>query len=185
MTVSDLFSRVRAALESAQVPYMLTGSFASSAHGAVRATQDIDIVIAPNRQQLLTLLGRFPEDAYYVSQEAALDALSRQGQFNVIDFASGWKIDLIIRKARAFSLEEFERRVSLDVSGISLDVATAEDTVISKLEWAKLGGSSRQIDDVAGVLRMQRGLLDLGYVERWVRALGIEEQWREAQARAA
>lgn len=39
--------RVLKALESAGVPYMLTGSFASSFHGAPRTTQDVDIVIAP------------------------------------------------------------------------------------------------------------------------------------------
>lgn len=39
--------RVLDALGNAGVPYMLTGSFASSFHGAPRTTQDVDIVIAP------------------------------------------------------------------------------------------------------------------------------------------
>ena len=39
--------------------------------------------------------------------DAALEAHKRQSLFNVIDLASGWKIDLIIRKSRAFSQGSF------------------------------------------------------------------------------
>ena len=89
--------RIVHALAHAGIPYMLTGSFASSFHGSPRASQDIDIVIAPNSEALAQLLTAFPENQYYVSREAAFDALERRTQFNVIDFATGWKIDFIIR----------------------------------------------------------------------------------------
>jgi len=46
--VESVIHRVINALRVADVPYMLTGSFASAYHGAPRTTQDIDIVIAPN-----------------------------------------------------------------------------------------------------------------------------------------
>jgi hypothetical protein len=104
--------RFAALLEAAGVPYMLTGSFASGYHGAPRASQDIDIVIAPSRASLDAFLSLLPEDRYYVSREAALDAFRRQSLFNVVDFASGWKVDLILRKGRPFSLTEFDRRAS-------------------------------------------------------------------------
>ena len=51
-------------LDSAGIPYMLTGSYASSVHGAPRATQDLDIVIAPTRGQLLELLTLFLDTEY-------------------------------------------------------------------------------------------------------------------------
>lgn len=69
--------------------------------------------------------------------------------------------------------------------GVTLDTASPEDTILSKLEWAKLGGSDRQIDDAAGVIRVQGESLDLAYIERWVRVLGIDEVWRETIMRAA
>jgi hypothetical protein len=79
-------------------------------HGTPRATQDLDIVIAPTRTQLSELLKLFPDTEYYVSFDAALDALARRSQFNVIDFETGWKVDLIVIKDRDFSRTEFERR---------------------------------------------------------------------------
>lgn len=185
MSVEDVFARVRAAMAVAGVPHMLTGSFASSFHGVPRATQDIDIVIAPDREQLLALLAQFPASMYYVSRDAALDALTRHDQFNVIDLATGWKIDFIIRKPRAFNREEFERRRSADVSGVEMDVASAEDVLLAKLEWAKRGGSARQIEDAAGIIRMQGERLDTAYIQRWVAALGLGEQWHAAREQTA
>ena len=184
VSVEDVFARIRAALVAAGVPYMLTGSFASSLHGVPRATQDIDIVIAPTRTQLLALIAQFPEDDYYVSRDAALDALARHEQFNVIDLATGWKIDFIIRRPRAFSREEFQRRRTVDLAGVEMDVASAEDILIAKLEWAKLGASARQIEDAAGIVRLQGERLDTAYVRRWVEVLGLQEQWQAAQERS-
>ena len=163
---------------------MLTGSYASSVHGAPRASQDVDIVIAANRPQLLALVKLLPDTEYYVSEEAALDALARRSQFNVIDFSTGWKVDFIIAKDREFSRTEFERRRLLELDGLALYFASPEDVLIAKLEWAKLGASSRQIEDAAGIIAVQGEQLDKAYVTHWVAALGLQEQWTAALERA-
>jgi hypothetical protein len=180
----QLLLRLSKILDTAQVAYMLTGSYASSVHGAPRASQDIDIVIAPNRPQLLALLKLLPDTEYYVSEEAALDALARRSQFNVIDFETGWKVDFIIAKNREFSRTEFDRRRLLELEGLQLYFASPEDVLIAKLEWAKLGASSRQIEDAAGIIALQAELLDTNYVIHWINILGLQEQWTAAQQRA-
>ena len=83
---------------------MLSGSFASSLFGSPRATQDIDIVIHPTLGSLERLLVHFPSDSYYVNRDAAREAYGLEGMFNLIDLATGWKIDFILRKSRSFSL---------------------------------------------------------------------------------
>ncbi len=72
---------------------------------------------------------------------------------NVIDFESGWKVDFIIRKDREFSVTEFGRRRMGELLGFQLFVASAEDVILAKLEWARMSDSERQIRDVAGILR--------------------------------
>ncbi|HEX3583673.1 MAG TPA: hypothetical protein VH087_18035, partial [Thermoanaerobaculia bacterium] len=62
--------------------------------------------------------------------------------------------------------------------------ATPEDVVIAKLLWSKLGESERQINDAAGVVRMQSEKLDIPYIETWVDALELGEQWGKARERA-
>jgi hypothetical protein len=177
--------RVLKALETAGVPYMLTGSFASSFHGAPRTTQDVDIVIAPTLGSLQRLISEFPDDRYYVSREAALQAYGAESLFNVIDMESGWKIDFIVRKSRPFSVEEFERRREAELLGTTVCIASAEDVILSKLEWAKMAGSERQIADVVGILRTQGRDVDVEYVKRWVAVLGLQSEWERASAQGS
>lgn len=183
-SVEATIQRVLHALESAGVPYMLTGSFASAFHGSPRTTQDVDVVIAPNLGSLNALLRQFPHEKYYVSRDAALQAYGSESLFNVIDMDSGWKIDFIIRKSRPFSTEEFSRRKQADLLGTTLFVASAEDVILSKLEWAKLSESERQLNDVAGIVRTQGDALDFNYINRWVAALSLQSQWQSAQTKA-
>jgi hypothetical protein len=86
-----------------------------------------------------------------------------------------------IRKSRAFSEEEFRRRTRFNLQAVPLFVASAEDVVISKLEWAKLAQSVRQIEDVAAILRMRWDLLDHIYLEKWIRGLGLATEWNDAR----
>ena len=102
--------------------------------------------------------------------------------FNIIEIATGWKLDLVIRKARPFSIEEMRRRTITRILGMDVPTATAEDTIIAKLEWAKLGASDRQLEDVAGILRVRGVDLDFDYIERWVTELGLAEPWQRARA---
>ena len=184
MTAGDVFGRLVEALDRAQIPYMLTGSFASSLHGTPRATQDIDLVIATSLDRLLGFVRSLPADRYYVSEAAAVEAHRNESMFNVVDVMTGWKVDLILRKSRPFSLREFERRSAEDVGGVRLYVASPEDVIIAKMEWAKRGGSARQIEDAAGILRVRAGDLDRDYIERWTRDLGLEHEWDEVRRSA-
>nr|HEX4313968.1 hypothetical protein [Kofleriaceae bacterium] len=89
---------------------------------------------------------------------------------------------IVVRKDRPFSVEELARRVSATLDGVAVRVATAEDTVIAKLEWGKLGASARQLDDVRRLVAIRAASLDRGYIERWVRELGLHDEWERAQA---
>ena len=162
---------------------MLTGSFASVFYGSPRSTQDIDIVIAVTPSQLRAFVEGLPEKEYYVEADAALGALKRESLFNIVDLKTSWKIDMIIRKSRAFSQEEFGRRRLSDIEGVPLHVASAEDIILAKLEWAKLGQSQRQIDDAAGILKLVGDSLDRSYL-KWVRELDLAQQWSAAKRAA-
>jgi hypothetical protein len=172
------------ALERAAVPYMLTGSYASSFHSTPRATQDLDFVVAPTREQVRALVNSLPLDQFYVDAQAAMEALDTRGQFNAIHLDSGWKADFIIQKPDPFNQSEFGRRYRANVDGVELTIATAEDVILAKLEWAKLSGSARQIEDAATVLRTRAQKLDWDYLEGWVRRIEVEAQW-SAATRAA
>lgn len=176
----DAIGRLVRRLEALGIPYMLAGSVASSHHGRPRATNDADVVIDPTPEALDELVAALLADGYYVDLRLAREALRARRLFNAIDPETAFKIDLIIRKDRPYSREEFSRRERRDLDGLSISIATAEDTLVSKLEWAqKAGGSERQLDDASGILAVCGGRLDREYVAKWASALGVADLWQE------
>jgi hypothetical protein len=181
----EIFLRdVSSALDRAGISYMLTGSLASSMWGIPRATNDIDFVINPIREELFILARLFREANLYFPRERIDPAFDNRTELNVIDFSNGWKADLILRKDREFSITEFGRREEADIEGIHLYIATPEDVIIAKLEWWAISPSEQQMEDVVGIVRVQGENLDIGYISRWVDLLGLAPQWAEAKQRA-
>ena len=176
MTFGELLATVIGILDRSDIPYMITGSLASSYHGEPRATRDADIVIAPEVAAIEPLVGGLLAAGFYVDRDVALAAMTAQTQFNAIG-PDAMKVDFMMRRDRPFSMEEFSRRQPADLLGTPGFVATAEDIILAKLEWAKATGSDRQLDDVAGILAIASEL-DLEYVERWARVLGVDHAWQ-------
>jgi hypothetical protein len=179
---AGLLADVIGRLDGAGIPHMITGSLASSYHGEPRSTQDLDIVIDPSPTALTQLVDDLVDAGFYVDAGTAEAALLDRSQFNAIG-PDVTKVDFIIRKDRPFSIEEFARRERADLLGTIGFVATAEDLVVAKLEWAAASGSDRQRRDVLGMLRVAVDL-DEAYIERWATALGLDQAWRAVRDEA-
>ena len=173
---------ITGALERLQVPYFVGGSIASSIHGIPRSTQDGDLVAdlrAEHVQPLVEALsGRF-----YIDSERMADAIRRRASFNVIHLGTMTKVDLFILGNTPPSRLEMDRRHRFPVSADTvLYISSPEDIILEKLRWFRKGGgvSDRQWDDVLGVLKVQRGLLDLEYLETWASELELEDLLKRA-----
>jgi len=103
----ELLAKVVGALDAAGIKHMVTGSFASTFHGEPCMTQDIEVVIDPDNSTIALFVQQFDPETFDVGN--AVSATERRDMFNIIDVTTGWKVDLIIRKDRAF------QRATLDV----------------------------------------------------------------------
>lgn len=175
----DMLESIIGSLDAAGIPHMVTGSAASTFHGEPRSTQDIDIVIDPTGSRLSAFTASLDHKRFYVGD--AHTALTHRDMFNVVEIGTGWKVDLIIIKDRPFSRAEFDRRISVEVLGVRVHLATAEDIVLAKLEWARMGGSERQLRDVAGVLAVSGAILDRSYLDAWAEELGLSAELAQAE----
>ncbi len=174
MNQKEFLANVVNILEELEIPYMFTGSIGSSFHGEPRATNDVDVVISLDEKQLKSLIHSFKGD-YYISESAAFDGFNSKTMFNVIDSKSGWKADFIILKSRPFSIQEFKRRQLCNFSDINVFIVSTEDTILSKLEWAKETQSEKQFLDALGVAVVQWKELDREYLNKWAVELDIQE----------
>jgi hypothetical protein len=119
LTPEEVLLGVLSLLEGLGCSYMITGSFAGNVHGMPRATQAADVVVEADRTRLDALLKKL-KNTFYASPAAARDALARESMFNIIHLDTGFKIDIIFRKSRPFSREEFRRRRQISFHGRSL-----------------------------------------------------------------
>ncbi|MEZ4469342.1 MAG: hypothetical protein R3F60_00790 [bacterium] len=180
MSFDDFFGHLIAAIEQARVDYMLVGSVASISHGESRSTRDADVVVALDQAGAERLIEAFPADTWYADLDMAREAVARRRSFHVIDEVTFWKADFIVRPDSPYDRVAFGRRMQKTVSGVLAWVATPEDTILGKLRWAIAGGgSARQLDDIAGILRIQGERIDRAYLEQWVPILGVEAAWRQ------
>ena len=99
--------------------------------------------------------------------------------FNVIDIENSCKADLIIRKQTDFSDEEFRRKRKEKLLGKELYILSPEDSILSKLAWAKESRSETQYHDVMTILDARAGLLDMKYLNKWAKILEIEADFKK------
>jgi hypothetical protein len=173
VSYADLLAEAIGLLEAAGIPYMITGSVASSFHGEPRATRDLDIVIDPTPPALDRLVDDLRTAGFYVDRDAAEDALRDGTQFNAIG-DEAIKVDFIVRRDRPFSIAEFDRRQRVELLGSKGFIATVEDVILAKLEWAAETDSERQLRDVAGMIAVAGDTLDETYLTTWARKLGVD-----------
>ena len=130
------------ALEALGVPYAIGGSLASAVHGVMRATMDADLV-ADLRPEHAEPLVRALGDAFYADAEMIRDAIRRHGSFNLIHLGTMFKVDIFVAKPRPFDRSQLARRqlhlLSEDPERHAY-VTSAEDIILSKLEWYRQGG---------------------------------------------
>ena len=181
--VLDMVAR----LDDARIPYMLTGSVASSSHGQRRQTADADFLIDPDTPGRVVRFVARLGDAFYADKNTARTAVHDRRMFNVIGYETGFKADIIVRKDAAYDRQSFGRRVRRPLNAGLPEVwmVAPEDSILSKLRWAKETGSTRQIDDAAGVAAVQGDALDAAYLECWAGELGLAGDLARVRAVAA
>jgi hypothetical protein len=167
------------ALEQIGVPYAVGGSLASSVHGIMRSTLDVDIVADMKLEHIQPLIAALSKE-FYADDEMMKDAVEQHSSFNLIHYETAFKVDIFIRKLRAFDQMQLERRrpsVIATEPDQSVYVVSPEDIVLAKLEWYRMGGevSDRQWRDILGVLKTRAGELDLAYLRKWANELKVSD----------
>ena len=171
--------RVTGAFEKLGVPYLIGGSLASTLHGMVRTTQDSD-VIAEMRPEHLQPFVLALQDEFYIDEEMIAESIKHNSSFNIIHRETMFKVDVFIPRPRPFlqaQLARAQRQTFSFETKISAKFASPEDTILSKLEWYRMGGevSDRQWRDILGVLKTRAGELDLAYLRKWAAELHVSD----------
>ncbi|MGA2505035.1 MAG: hypothetical protein ABSG01_13170 [Anaerolineales bacterium] len=171
--------KVTDALEKLGVPYFIGGSLASTLYGMVRTTQDSDIVADMRSEHVRPFITAL-QNEFFVDELMIGESIQTKSNFNIIHRASMFKVDIFIPQPRPFLLSQLARaqvqKFAADPE-VSARFASAEDTILSKLEWYRQRGEVADLQwrDVLGVLRTRAGALDLEYLRMWGKELKVSD----------
>jgi hypothetical protein len=171
----DVLRIISDRLQASGISLMLTGSFALGYYGKPRMTRDLDFVVALMEKDVGKLVDAFSAD-FYVDEDAARSAVKTQRMFNLMHFASGIKVDLIVRKDSEYRQVEFERRKAVNLGGVSTWITSREDLILSKLVWARDADSELQKRDVRTLFDES---VDWCYLRTWAPQLGVSDMLEE------
>ena len=182
----DVMLLVAEVLETLGIPYCVGGSLASSLHGDWRSTKDVDLLADIKGKHVKPFCDALQPD-FYAEEHAILDAVRRRKSFNLIHLETLYKVDIFVSKGTEFEKKQLERRELRTVNPEQRQtayVATAEDTVLAKLVWYRLGNeiSDQQWRDILGVLKVQDKRLDVAYLRHWAAELNISDLLADALA---
>ena len=171
--------KVTGVFESLGVPYLISGSLASTLYGMIRTTQDADIVAEMRIEHLQPFVTAL-QGEFYVDDEMIAESIQHCTSFNIIHRETMFKVDVFIPRPRPFlrsQLARAQKQTFTFETEISAKFASPEDTVLSKFEWYRMGGevSERQWRDILGVLKTQAGELDLEYLNQWAGELKVAD----------
>lgn len=168
--------RVAAVLDGLAVPYAVGGSFASSVQGVFRTTNDVGVVASLREEHIARFVEGLGDD-FYVDADMVRDAIQRRSEFNVIYQPAIFKIDVFVPRLDPVARRELARAEVFDFGDQQLRVISAEDVIVQKLHWYRLGGevAQRQWEDALGVVRTRRDGLDLAYMHETAEALGVSQ----------
>jgi hypothetical protein len=184
---SELLDKLALACDQLGVRYAVVGSTASTIYGEPRFTNDIDVVVELRPEHIDSLGQAFPHPEFYLSRPAAESAVRQRSQFNIIHPSSGLKIDCIVAKGDEFDQSRLNRAIPVTrgEGAYTVRFAAAEDVILKKMEYFRLGQSEKHARDICGILKGQGDRIDRQYIRHWAERMGLSEIWEAILVRLA
>lgn len=168
---NEIVLAVVEALEAAQVPYLLAGSYAANVYGIPRATKDADFVVQLRADAIDDVMKRLDDD-FYVEPQGAFETIT--GTFrNIIRVKrSAFQVELFHLSNDPHDVARFARKRLGPLLGHNVMYPSPEDVLITKLRWAQHARRGKDLDDIRNILAVQADTMDFDYVHTWCQRHG-------------
>ena len=172
---AELLKIITSFLKKNRIPYMITGAWSAIFYGRPRASHDVDFVVELHQKDVKRAIGIFKKlpQTFFMQPDAILEAIGQQSMFNIIHLPTMLKFDFWILSDDQFDKSRFKRRIKVKILNQLMEMASAEDTIIQKLRWYKMGKIEKHLVDAAFVYKVQKDSLDTNYLADWVKKLGL------------
>ena len=183
MPEPNLFRIFISRFNNLSIPYMITGAVASIIYGEPRLTNDIDLVVDMNAEDVDAFTDAFPLDHFYCPPREVIRleiARPLRGHFNLIHHSSGFKADIYASGREELHSWGLKNRKQVDVEGEKFWLAPVEYVIIRKLEYFREGKSEKHLRDIAGILTLSSEEIDFEILNIQVTKKMLEKEWQAA-----
>ncbi|MCA9946320.1 MAG: hypothetical protein KC449_22710 [Anaerolineales bacterium] len=174
---NQAFGGVIDVLEAVGAQYAIWGGIAVVAYGEPRFTQDMDILLSPKQFDVPLFVRTLKKVHYHVDQTAVQQAMGG-GFFNVIHLGYFIKIDFYVPVEPELK-QMIANRTYLPFDEMRRAAYLTPTAVIeAKLSAYKDSESTRHLDDIASIIRLQQNKLDQQQLDIVAARLGVLGIWR-------
>ncbi len=171
------FGGVIDVLEAIGANYAIWGGMAVVAYGEPRFTQDMDVLLSSEGFAASLFVKRLRETHYHVDEISVNRALTG-GFFNVIHLGYHIKTDFYVPVEPELKVMITDR-VYLPFDELRRAAyVTPNSVIIAKLRAYKEGQSTRHLDDIASIVRLQGNKLAYERLDIAAARLGLLGVWR-------
>lgn len=184
MPEPNLFRIFVSRLNKLSIPYMISGAVASIIYGEPRLTNDIDLVIKMNSDDVESFAAAFPLDEFYCPPQEVIRleiARPQRGHFNLIHHATGFKADIYASGRDELHQWGLTSRKPVDVEGEIFWLAPIEYVILRKLEYFREGESEKHLRDISSILEFSSDDIDFEMLEAQINKRSLEKEWKAAE----
>lgn len=187
LSFEGFLKMILSVLEKVGIDYMIGGAVAVWPWGEPRSTQDIDIVIHLEKDQINSLSKELEKVDIYLPPDIIIENLHETRidlPINAIHGASGYKAEMfLVREDDELRKTAFQRRVKVDFGpGIGeVYIHSPEDLIIYKMLYYSLSQQTKHIRDIGSIIKTRGGILDYGYIQKWAREKQLTAIWQEVR----
>jgi hypothetical protein len=166
--------------------YFISGSVASIVYGDPRLTNDIDLVIFLNKNDIDKFIRAFPSESFYCPHSEVIKSELEQkegGHFNLIHHESGFKADIYPAGTDELQIWAMRNARQIEFEGSTIFIAPPEYVIIKKLEFYKEGKSQKHLTDIKGILNSSSELIDFGFLDNIIKEKSLNDSWDEVKKR--
>jgi hypothetical protein len=175
---AQVFGSVIDVLEAVGAVYAIWGGVAAVAYGEPRFTQDMDILLRGDSLPVEPFVRRLREGHFYIDPLSVQGKVVEGGFFNVIHEHYAIKVDFYVPTEPEL-LAMIAERIYLPFDRMRRAAYISPTALVeAKLQAYVENGSTRHLDDIAGIVRVQDQRLDVGRLDRRAAQLGCFGVWR-------
>jgi predicted nucleotidyltransferase len=154
-------------LTQRKVPFAVIGGIAVSVRGELRATADVDLVLAIGVEEALGLVQALEDSAFEPLFAGVTEVVRRSFILPVRHRSTGLRVDLALGLS-GFEQQAIARAETVQFGECSVPVVTSEDLLLMKL----LAGRPRDLEDIEGIVALRGNELDWDYCCDMAQRLG-------------